>query len=73
MTNAVVANCVLFVFAAAVGAVGVPINDGEEIGAAPKFVNALAAVVAPVPPLTIGKILVTPVAKFIGTVEAAAP
>jgi hypothetical protein len=33
--NAVVATCVVFVFAAAVGAVGVPVNVGEASAAAP--------------------------------------
>jgi hypothetical protein len=32
-TNAVVAICVLFVPAAAVGAVGVPVRAGEALGA----------------------------------------
>ena len=35
-----------------IGAVTVPVNVGEAIGAAPRFVNAPVAVVAPVPPFT---------------------
>ena len=44
----------------AVGARGSPVNVGDAIGAAPKFVNASLAVVAPVPPLVIGNVPVTP-------------
>ena len=40
-TNAVVASCVVFVPAVAVGAVGVPVNAGLANPAAPKFVSAV--------------------------------
>ena len=35
------------------------VNIGDDKGAAPKFVNAVAAVVAPVPPLAIATVPVT--------------
>ena len=35
VTNAVVANCVVLVAGAAVGAVGIPENAGDAVGAAP--------------------------------------
>lgn len=50
LTIAVVAIWVVFVVAPAVGAAGVPVNVGDAMGAAPRFVNADAALVAPVPP-----------------------
>ena len=56
VTNWVVAICVVFVPAVAVGANGVPVRLGDATGAAPKFVNAAAAVVAPVPPLARAKV-----------------
>ena len=55
-TKAVVAICVVFVPAVAVGAVGVPVNVGEAKGAAPKLVKAAEAEVAPVPPFAIGTV-----------------
>ena len=61
VTNAVVANWVVLVPAVAVGARGSPVNVGDAIGAAPKFVSAPFAVVAPVPPLPTGNVPVTPV------------
>ena len=45
--------------------VTVPVKVGEAIGAAPKLVNPAAAVVAPVPPLAIGKVPVTLDAKLV--------
>lgn len=41
-TNAVVASCVVFVPVVAVGALGVPVNDGDAMGA---YVDAAEAVV----------------------------
>ena len=52
--------------------VTVPVNVGDAKGAAPKLVKAAAAVVAPVPPLAIAKVPVTPVAKFAVLEEALA-
>jgi hypothetical protein len=40
----------------AVGAVGVPVNVGEAIGAAPKFDKAPVAVVDPVPPFAMATV-----------------
>ena len=40
-TNAVVAICVVLVVAAAVGAVGVPVNAGDAIGAKSASVQAV--------------------------------
>ena len=51
--KAVVAICVVLVVFIGVGASGMPIKVGESIGAAPKLVNASAAVVAAVPPFAI--------------------
>ena len=48
----------LFVPVDAVVAVGVPVKVGETRGAAPKFVNAAAEVVAPVPPFAIAIVFV---------------
>jgi hypothetical protein len=45
-TNAVVANCVELVPGAAVGAVGVPVNDGEAIVARNNISAALAVILA---------------------------
>ena len=59
LTNAVVAIWVVFVSTVAVGACGIFVNMGDDIGAAPKFVNAAAAVVAPVPPFAIATVPVT--------------
>ena len=56
-----------------ISVVTVPVNVGEASGAAPKFVKAAAAVVAPVPPLAIGNVPVTPEAKFIAPVGGAVP
>lgn len=46
-----------------VGNAGVPVKLGEDSGAAPRFVRAAGAVVAPVPPLAIaaGTVLGNPV------------
>ena len=41
------------------GACGISVNMGDDVGAAPKFVNALAAVVAPVPPFATATVPVT--------------
>ena len=43
------------------------------VDCAPKFVNAAAAVVAPVPPFPNAKVPVTPVTKLIGATVAAVP
>jgi len=45
---------VLLSAAPGVGAVGLPVKAGPARGAAPRFVLAAAAVVAPVPPLARG-------------------
>jgi hypothetical protein len=42
-----------------VGACGISVNMGDDKGAAPKFVNAVAAVVAPVPPFAMATVPVT--------------
>ena len=61
VTNAVLATCVVFVPADAVGTVGVPVNAGDATGAtlvpmtSPRFVRAFAAVDAPVPPSATAK------------------
>jgi hypothetical protein len=51
VTNAVVAICVVFVPAVAVGAAGTPVKVGEAVGAAPET-SATASVTAPVRPAT---------------------
>ena len=59
----------VFVPAVAVGANGVPVRLGDAKGAAPKFVNAAAAVVAPVPPLATAKVpakVTAPVVAVVG-------
>ena len=59
-TNAVVANCVVFVFKAAVGAVGVPVNAGLTLKT---LLPEPVLDVTPVPPLATGKTPVTPDVK----------
>ena len=51
VTKAVDAICIVFVPALAVGACGTPVNKGDTKGAPPKLDNAVAAELAPVPPL----------------------
>lgn len=63
LTKAVVAMLVELSAVAGVGEVGTPVNAGEISGAAPRLVNAAAAVIAPVPPLVIAT----------GTVKATEP
>ena len=45
-TNAVVANCVVLVPGAAVGAVGVPVNDGEALVARKAIIDVFDVMLA---------------------------
>ncbi len=56
VTKAVVAICIVFVPAVAVGACGTPVNKGDTKGAPPKLDNAVAAEFAFVPPLAIATV-----------------
>jgi hypothetical protein len=51
-TNAVVAICVVFVFAAAVGALGVPVNAGDAVAAIVESTYAEVIVVHVGPPVS---------------------
>jgi len=51
-TNAVVATCVVFVFSAAVGAVGVPVSAGDPVAAIDESTYAEVIVVQVGPPIS---------------------
>ena len=75
VTNAVVAICVVFVPAEAVGAAGVPVNVGESDNTA---FTVPVEVVTPVPPLATGNVPATPEVngnpvRFVATPEAGVP
>jgi len=68
-TNAVVANCVVFVPGAAVGAAGVPVNVGDANGAFNASAVSTYAVVANLVELSLG-VAVGPVANVATAIES---